>query len=40
MKYYRSMTLKDGRKCIIRNADEKDAQAVLDVFKREFNEHR
>ncbi|MBO4261260.1 MAG: GNAT family N-acetyltransferase [Clostridia bacterium] len=32
MKYWKEITLKDGRKCILRNADENDAQAVLDIF--------
>jgi RimJ/RimL family protein N-acetyltransferase len=33
MKYCKEITLKDGRKCILRNADENDAQAVLDIFR-------
>ena len=32
MKYYKTIQLKDGRECIIRNAVAEDAQAVLDCF--------
>ena len=32
MKYYKTVILKDGRTCILRNAAEADGQAVLDVF--------
>ena len=32
MKYHKTITLKDGRKCVVRNASERDAQAVLDIF--------
>ncbi len=32
MKYYRKITLKDGRECVLRNGTEADAQEVLDCF--------
>ena len=32
MTYYREILLNDGRKCILRNAEEKDAREVLDNF--------
>jgi ribosomal protein S18 acetylase RimI-like enzyme len=32
MKYYKKITLKDGRKCCLRNATEKDGEAVLENF--------
>ena len=32
MKYHKTITLKDGRSCVVRNASERDAQAVLDIF--------
>lgn len=32
MKYYEEITLKDGRKCILRNGTEADAKGALDVF--------
>ena len=32
MKYSRTVLLKDGRACILRNGTEEDAQAVLDNF--------
>lgn len=32
MEYYKTVALKDGRKCILRNGTEQDAQASLDVF--------
>ena len=32
MKYEKTVTLKDGRTCIVRNGTERDAQAVLDNF--------
>lgn len=32
MKYKRTILLKDGRTCILRNAEEQDAQAVRDNF--------
>ena len=32
MKYNRTVTLKDGRTCIIRNGTEQDAEAVLNNF--------
>ena len=34
MKYSRTVLLKDGRACILRNGTEEDAQAVLDNFIR------
>lgn len=32
LKYYKKITLKDGRKCCLRNATEKDGEAVLENF--------
>ena len=32
MKYYKEVTLKDGRTCILRNAERKDGAAVLENF--------
>ena len=32
MKYQKTIKLKDGRECILRNAAADDAQAVLDIF--------
>ena len=32
MKLYQSITMKDGRTCILRNGTERDAEAVLDIF--------
>ena len=32
MEYAKTVTLKDGRSCVIRNGTAADAQAVLDVF--------
>ena len=32
MEYYRTITLKDGRTCVLRNAAEQDAEAVLSNF--------
>ena len=32
MKYYESITTKDGRKCILRNGTAEDGQALLDLF--------
>lgn len=32
MKYQKTVTLKDGRKCVLRNGTAADAQAVLDIF--------
>ncbi len=32
MEYYRTITLKDGKTCVLRNGTEQDAQAVLDIF--------
>ena len=32
MKYRKTITLKDGRECVLRNATADDAQAVLDIF--------
>ena len=32
MKYFRTVTLKDGRKCTLRNGEENDGQAVLANF--------
>lgn len=38
MKYSRSIILKDGRECILRNGTEKDVQEVLSVFKQTHEE--
>ena len=32
MKYYKTITLKDGRACVLRNGTEQDGQALLDIF--------
>ncbi len=32
MKYEKTVLLKDGRTCVLRNAEAKDAQAALDLF--------
>ena len=32
MEYYKTIKLKDGRTCILRNCTAKDSEAVLDVF--------
>ena len=32
MKYLKTIRLKDGRECILRNGDERDGQAALDNF--------
>ena len=32
MKYFRTITLTDGRTCVIRNGTERDAEAVLSNF--------
>ena len=32
MKYYKKISLKDGRECCLRNATEKDGAAVLENF--------
>ena len=32
MKYYKAVTLKDGRTCILRNGTERDGQALLDIY--------
>ncbi|MBR3106709.1 MAG: GNAT family N-acetyltransferase [Clostridia bacterium] len=32
MKYTKTITLKDGRACILRNGTEEDGQALLDLF--------
>lgn len=32
MKYQKTIILKDGRECVLRNATADDAQAVLDIF--------
>lgn len=33
MKYYKELTLKDGRTCVLRNATAEDAEEVLRVFR-------
>ncbi len=32
MEYYKTITLKDGRTCVLRNGTKDDAKAVLDVY--------
>ena len=32
MEYHETVRLKDGRSCVLRHGDERDAQAVLDCF--------
>ena len=32
MRYYRSITLRDGRTCILRNGTDRDGQALLDIY--------
>ena len=32
MKYCRTITLKDGRKCVLRNGTERDGQAMWEIF--------
>lgn len=32
MKYYKKIVLKDGRECVLRSGEERDGQAVLDLF--------
>ncbi len=32
MKYRKTVTLKDGRQCILRNGTEQDGQALLDIY--------
>ena len=32
MEYYKTIKLKDGRTCILRNCTAKDSRAVLEVF--------
>ena len=32
MEYYKTIKLKDGRTCILRNCTAEDGRAVLDVF--------
>ena len=32
MKYYKTITLKDGRTCVLRNGTAEDGQALLDIF--------
>ena len=32
MKYQKTITLKDGRECVLRNGTEQDGQAVFDIF--------
>lgn len=38
MKFYREITLKDGRKCILRSAESSDAEAFLDYFEKAHGE--
>ena len=38
MKFYREITLKDGRKCILRSAENYDAEAFLDYFEKAHGE--
>ena len=32
MQYHKTITLKDGRTCVLRSGTEQDGQALLDVF--------
>ena len=32
MKYTKTITLKDGRNCVLRNGTDQDGQALLDIF--------
>ncbi len=32
MKYYKKITLKDGRECVLKNGDEADGKAGADIF--------
>ena len=32
MRYYRTITLRDGRTCVLRNGTERDGQALLDIY--------
>lgn len=32
MQYRKTVTLKDGGECVLRNGTEKDGQALLDIF--------
>ena len=38
MEYRETITLKDGRACVLRNGTEEDGQALLDVFVRTHGE--
>ncbi len=38
MKYYKEITLKDGRNCILRNGTEKDGEASLYIFRATHEE--
>ena len=38
MKFHETITLKDGRTCVLRNATEADGPAALDVFVRTHEE--
>lgn len=38
MKYYKRITLKDGRECVLRNGTENDAQASLSIFRKTHEE--
>lgn len=38
MEYIKTVILRDGRECVIRNARREDADQVLDVFKRTHGE--
>lgn len=38
MQYERKVKLKDGRNCLIRNADDKDALAMLNMYVQTHNE--
>lgn len=38
MKYNKTITLKDGRKCLLRNGVESDGQAALDTFIKTHRE--
>lgn len=32
MRYYRTITLRDGRTCVLRNGTDRDGQALLDIY--------
>ena len=38
MEYLKKIKLKDGRECVIRNADEKDGKAAFEIFNKTHEE--